>query len=54
VHQRKPARAESLADFLRAGRLTLLRNVIKANREQVGDMFASNGQVDARLKPLVG
>jgi len=53
VKQGKPPRAASLADFLGAGYLPLLGKVIKANREQFEDMFASNGQVDAHLQPLV-
>jgi hypothetical protein len=52
--QGKPPRADSLAGFLEAGYLTLLSKVIKANREQFADLFASNGQVDAHLSPLIG
>jgi hypothetical protein len=51
--QRKSARAETMAEFLAAGYLTLLPKVIKPNRERFSDLFASNGEVDAHLSPLV-
>jgi hypothetical protein len=54
VKQGKPPRADSLADFLEAGYLTLLGKVIRANRERFADMFASNSQVEAHLSPLIG
>ena len=53
MKQGKPPRATSLTDFLGAGYLTLLGKVIKANREQFADLFASNRQVDEHLNPLV-